>query len=155
VVFGVPGYPDGLVRQVAVGDYERAPDFPNVPTLKELGYDLGYNTSIYLGLSARRRSRKMFLQKSSTLMARSARNTPRRSAKIAQAGPASDPTSTAHGLKIHRDKEKIFKELIPRSGSRSNRHPHQKFRSPIRRNGGKGRGMKRIAAAAAVCFSWP
>lgn len=53
VVFGVPGVTGtGLVRQLAVGDYERAPDFPQVPTLKELGYDLGYNTSIYLGLSA-------------------------------------------------------------------------------------------------------
>jgi tripartite-type tricarboxylate transporter receptor subunit TctC len=118
VVFGVPGVAGtGLVRQLAVGDYERAPDFPNVPTLKELGYDLGYNTSIYLGLSAPAKiPEKAFMK----LIDAHDKVRQKYAKEISEKLPKLDQHPTyidgPAGLKIHKDKEKIFKELIPQIG---------------------------------------
>lgn len=118
VVFGVPGVSGtGLVRQLAVGDYERAPDFPNVPTLKELGYDLGYNTSIYLGLSAPVKIPEKALTK---LIDAHDKVRQKYAKEIGEKLPKLDQHPTyidgIAGMKIHKDKEKIFKELIPQIG---------------------------------------
>ena len=118
VVFGVPGVSGtGLVRQLAVGDYERAPDFPNVPTLKELGYDLGYNSSIYLGLSAPVKIPEKALTKlidaHDKVRQKYAKEINERLPKLDQHPTYIDGIA---GMKIHKEKEKIFKELIPQIG---------------------------------------
>jgi tripartite-type tricarboxylate transporter receptor subunit TctC len=118
VVFGVPGVTGtGLVRQLAVGDYERTPDFPNVPTLKELGYDLGYNTSIYLGLSAPVKTPEKIVSK---LIEVHDKVRQKYAKEISDKLPKLDQHPThidgITGMKIHKEKEKIFKELIPQIG---------------------------------------
>jgi len=118
VVFGVPGVSGtGLVRQLAVGDFERAPDFPNVPTLKEQGYDLGYNTSIYLGLSAPAKIPEKAFTK---LIDAHDKVRQKYAQEISEKLPKLDQHPTyidgIAGMKIHKDKEKIFKELIPQIG---------------------------------------
>jgi tripartite-type tricarboxylate transporter receptor subunit TctC len=118
VVFGVPGVTGtGLVRQLAVGDYERAPDFPQVPTLKELGYDLGYNTSIYLGLSAPVKTPEKAVSK---LIEVHDKVRQKYAKEINEKLPKLDQHSThidgKTGMQIHKEKEKIFKELIPQIG---------------------------------------
>jgi tripartite-type tricarboxylate transporter receptor subunit TctC len=118
VVFGVPGVSGtGLVRQLAVGDYERAPDFPHVPTLKELGYDLGYNTSIYLGLSAPAKiPEKAFaklIDAHDKVRQKYAKEISEKLSKLDQHPTHIDGPA---GMKIHKEKEKIFKELIPQIG---------------------------------------
>ncbi len=118
VVFGVPGVSGtGMVRQLAVGDYERAPDFPNVPTLKELGYDLGYNSSIYLGLSAPakvpEKAWAKLLDAHDKVRQKYAKEISEKMPKLDQHPIYMDGIT---GMKIHKEKEKIFKELIPQIG---------------------------------------
>jgi len=118
VVFGVPGVTGtGLVRQLAVGDYERAPDFPQVPTLKELGYDVGYNTSIYLGLSAPVKTPEKVISKLLEVHERVRQKYAKEiSEKLSKLDQHPTHIDGMTGMQIHKEKEKIFKELIPQIG---------------------------------------
>lgn len=43
VSFGLPGLgQSGMVRPLAISDTERVPDYPDIPTLRELGYSVKY-----------------------------------------------------------------------------------------------------------------
>jgi len=49
VTFSLSGLrQSGLIRPLAISDEERVPDYPNLPTLRELGYPIKY-TSQYMG----------------------------------------------------------------------------------------------------------
>jgi tripartite-type tricarboxylate transporter receptor subunit TctC len=118
VVFGVPGVSGtGLVRQLAVGDYERAPDFPNVPTIKELGYDVGYNTSIFMGLAAPSGVPENVVSKLNEAHQKAWKKYEK---EIIDKMPKLDQhpvyVDGKMGIQSLREKEAIFKKLIPQIG---------------------------------------
>lgn len=63
VTFSLAGLgTSGMIRTLAISDDIRAPDYPDIPTLKELGYSIPYK-GMYLGIAAPRETPEKVLSK--------------------------------------------------------------------------------------------
>ncbi len=63
VSFGLPGLGKSeLVRPLAISDFERLPDYPNIPTIGELGYHIDYGIT-YNSVAAPSKTPKKIISK--------------------------------------------------------------------------------------------
>jgi tripartite-type tricarboxylate transporter receptor subunit TctC len=107
----------GKIRQLAVGDDERDPTNPDVPTLKELGYDCGYNSSLLLGYFAPKglpaNVKAKLVDAANKTMAKYGKEIQNKLFSMQMVEAYIDgPTATT----ILRQKEKVFKQLVPKLG---------------------------------------
>jgi tripartite-type tricarboxylate transporter receptor subunit TctC len=63
VTFSLAGMgTSGMIRTLAISDDKRVPDYPNIPTLKELGYSIPYK-GMYMGMCAPRETPEKVVSK--------------------------------------------------------------------------------------------
>jgi tripartite-type tricarboxylate transporter receptor subunit TctC len=106
----------GLIRPVAVADEKRAIDFPEVPTLSELGYAVGY-PSMYLLLGAPSRVPEAFISKwveaHSKVLQKYGKEINEKIRKLEMYPGYVDGKS---GMQQLREKEKFYRDIVLQTG---------------------------------------
>lgn len=117
VTIGLSGLgKSGLIRILAVADEERVPDFPEVPTLKELGYSIEY-TSMYQGVSTPSRTPEKvvlkFIEAHDKVLQKYEKEIKDKLPKLDLYPAHMDGKA---GMQLLKEREKLYKEFATQTG---------------------------------------
>jgi len=117
VTFALSGLrQSGLIRPLAISDEERLPDYPDILTLKEIGYPIKY-TSQYMGLAAPAKTPEKVCEKiieaHQKVWAKYAKDLKEKLPKIDQYPVFVDGKT---GMEQLKEREKMFKEFYAEIG---------------------------------------
>ncbi len=118
VTFALSGLgQSGLIRPLAISDEERVPDYPDLPTLKEMGYPIQY-TSQYMGVAAPAKTPEKIVSKlieaHEKVRAKYGKDLRERLPKIDQYQATN--TDGKAGMEQLREREKLFKDFYTQIG---------------------------------------
>ncbi len=108
----------GLIRPLVISDEKRVPDYPNVPTLKELGYGIKFVTQ-YMGVAAPSETPDKIVSKlveaHHKVRVKYAQEIHEKLPKVDQYPAYLDEKETSNYLK---EREKLYKDFFQKSESR-------------------------------------
>jgi len=108
----------GLIRPLVISDDKRVSDYPNVPTLKELGYGIKFVTQ-YMGIAGPGdlpdKIASKLIEAHNKARAKYAREIEEKLPKVDQYSAYLDEKETMHYLK---EREKVYEEFFKKLGSK-------------------------------------
>jgi tripartite-type tricarboxylate transporter receptor subunit TctC len=119
VTFALSGLgTSGMIRPLAISDEKRVSDYPNVPTLKELGYGIKFTTQ-YMGIAAPSGTPEKIVSKlieaHNKARVKYAQEIDEKLPKVDQYPAYLNEKETTQYLK---EREKLYKEFFEKLGSK-------------------------------------